>query len=411
MSIRRILLFTVLGLVLLFAGLRVPWVQERLAWRLLAAQAYVRGVLDPVEALPAPDVQISVQVVPSATSLPSATPMPTEPGPTATSLPSPTPLPGAVQLEAPRYELQGPNNCGPATLSMYLNYYGWDGDQHLIAEEIKPVTQDRNVNIDELVYYAQNWAGWLNSKFRVGGDIELLKQFLAAGIPVLIEEGYHLDEVYWPNDDQWAGHYLLVTGYDDARGEFTVHDSFEGGPNAQLSYERVDEGWQQFNRVYMLAYLPHQEESVRQILGEHWDVDFNRQYALEVAQREVAEDAQDAYAWFNIGMNEVYFGRWEQAAEAFDAARSIGLPQRMLRYQFGPFFAYYNSNRMEDLDALVDYALRITDVSEEARIWSGWSLYRQGDTDGAIEEFRLAYEYNPKSTYVQQALDFFGVAP
>ena len=113
----------------------------------------------------------------------------------------------------------------------------------------------------------------------------------------------------------------------------------------------------------------------------------------------------------NVGMNLVYFENYVQAAEAFDVARSIGLPQRMLRYQFGPFFAYYHANRLDDLNSLVDYALRITDVSEEAMIWKGWGYYRQGNNTAAIQQFRLAYETNPKSVYAQQALDFMGVSP
>jgi tetratricopeptide (TPR) repeat protein len=325
-------------------------------------------------------------------------------------MPSPTALPASVQLPTPAYELQGPNNCGPATLSLYLKFYGWEGDQYTISEEIKPVSADRNVNIDELVYYAQNWAGWLNSLFRVGGDIELLKALIANGIPVMIEEGYTIQAVYWPNDDQWAGHYLLLTGYDDATGEFTVQDTFDG-PDRKLSYARLDQGWQAFNRVYMLAYLPGQEETVQAILGEDWDVDANRQAALEQAQAETQADPENAFAWFNLGMNRVYFEQYGPAAEAFDVARGIGLPQRMLRYQFGPFFAYYNANRIEDLMSLVDYALRITDVSEEAMIWKGWGLYRQGDTAGAIAMFREALATNPKSVYAQQALDFMEVGP
>jgi hypothetical protein len=33
----------------------------------------------------------------------------------------------------------------------------------------------------------------------------------AAGFPVMIEETFMMEESYWPNDDRWAGHYLLVT--------------------------------------------------------------------------------------------------------------------------------------------------------------------------------------------------------
>ncbi len=393
------------GLVLLAALYQLPWINYRLSWRVDAARAYISALVDPIEDLPAPQIlvtaSLAVREEPQeiSTNEPSATP-----------LASPTPLPFQVSLNSPSWEKQDWNNCGPATLSMYLRYYGWEGDQFSISKEIKPERSDRNVNVDELIYFAQNWAGWLKSQFRVGGDIEMLKAFLSAGIPVMIEEGYILEESYWPNDDQWAGHYLLVTGYDESARIFTAQDTFIGA-DRQLSYELLNEGWQQFNRVFLLLYLPHQEEIVRNILLDHWDVDFNREHALEVARQETIKEPDNAFAWFNVGMNLVHFERYSEAAEAFDMARSIGLPQRMLRYQFGPFFAYFHTNRMEDLDTLVDYALRITNVSEEAQIWKGWSLYRNDDTFGAIEEFRIAYSFNPKSFYVAQALDFFGASP
>jgi tetratricopeptide (TPR) repeat protein len=110
-------------------------------------------------------------------------------------------------------------------------------------------------------------------------------------------------------------------------------------------------------------------------------------------------------------MNQAYFEDYGAAAASFDRARSIGLPMRMLRYQFGPFFAYYHVGRMDDLNELLDYAFQITPESEEALIWRGWSLYRAGDTNGAITLFREAQEANPKSFYVTQALASIGVNP
>jgi hypothetical protein len=388
---------------------QIPWLNYRLSWRLDAAQAYARALIDPVQDLPAPEILPQPEIVLSPASE-TLEPAIAVSGPTPTAQVSPTALPASVSLAAPSWEKQDWNNCGPATLGLYLRFYGWEGDQFSISDEIKPERSDRNVNVDELVYYAQNWAGWLNSQFRVGGDIELLKAFLAEGIPVMVEEGYILEESYWPNDDRWAGHYLLLTGYDDGAQSFTAQDTFVG-PNQVISYEDLDEGWQQFNRVYLIAYLPHQEEAVRGILLDHWDEDFNREAALDTSREETLSDPENPYVWFNLGMNLVYLERYGEAASAFDTARNIGLPQRMLRYQFGPFFAYYNANRLDDLDELVDYALRITNVSEEAIIWKGWAFYRQGDSNGAVEQFRLAYETNPKSVYAQQALDFMGVGP
>lgn len=379
----------------------VPSVRERVDWRVDLAKTYVHSLLRPAGDLPAPQISNAQEDLPTATSLP----------PTSTPQASPTPLPAAITLPAPAHELQGANNCGPATLAMYLRYYGWEGDQYAISDEVKPVRGDRNVNVDELIHYARNNAGWLNSIFRVGGNVELIKQFLVAGIPVMIEEGEYLENYAWDNDDRWAGHYVLVTAYDDATQTFTYQDSFKGA-NRTVSYLDLDAFWKQFNRVYILLYLPNQEETVKQILGADWDEDVNRQNALATAQAESQGEGQDPYAWFNLGMNQVYFEDYAAAAESFDIARTIGLPQRMLRYQFGPFFAYFETRREEDMRELVDYALQITDASEEVLIWKGWvKYYWDQDVNGAIEQFRLAQEANPQSIYPIQALTSIGVTP
>ena len=388
----------------------IPPINQRLSWRVDFALTYVRSLIDPAGEIPTPLPQPAVAV----TQLPTATPQqvaavkvaatPTQ-GPTATPQPSPTPLPESVQLTAPEWEKQDINNCGPASLAMYLRFYGWDGDQFDIANLLKPKREDRNVNVEELTYFARTRVGWLGTEFRVGGDIELLKKFVAAGLPVMIEEGTNIDSTYWPNDDQWAGHYLLITGYDDSIQSFTAQDSFRS-PDMIVPYDEVDKNWQAYNRVYIIIYPPEQEATVKDILGDNWDVDANRQHALEVARAETAEDPENAFAWFNLGTNLVYFERYQEAARAYDTSRNLGLPQRMLRYQFGPFFAYFFSGRNEDLLALTEYALQRTPNAEEALLWHGWAMYREGNVPQAVSHFYQALEENPNYEDARYALDF-----
>ena len=92
-------------------------------------------------------------------------------------------------------------------------------------------------------------------------------------------------------------------------------------------------------------------------------------------------------------------------------AREIGLPQRMFRYQFGPFHAYFHTNRYEDLLALTEYGLKITPNSEEANLWKGWALYNLGEPIKAVESFRDSYWANLKSFDAKYALDFMGATP
>lgn len=411
------------SLLFLFAGLTVfgyliylyPPINQRLAWRMDFALTYLHSLVKPARlmptALPPPD--ITTNPLPGVTPLASTTPSPTAMSLKLEALPSsptPTALSPYVLLPAPTWVKQDINNCGPASLAMYLQYYGWEGNQRDISDLIKPIPQDRNVNVEELVYYVRTKEGWLNAEFRVGGNISLLKQILAFGMPVMVEEGFLMNESFWFNDDRWAGHYLLLTGYDDANQTFTAQDSYYGADQT-VPYQKLDRNWQAFNRVYILIFPPDQTESVQQLIGDNWEVDANRAQALELAQLETQADPQNAFAWFNLGSNLVYFERYGEAARAYDNARQLGLPQRMLRYQFGPFFAYFHSGRNGELLALADYALDRTPNSEETLLWRGWGLFREGKIAEAKASFLKALEANPNYQDALYALDFLATYP
>ena len=413
MSKLTLVKFGLIIIVLLVVGVllyQVPAINIRLSWRVDVAITYIRNVINPVGQMPTPLPQPAAAVTPfpsqTPTNQPAEQPLITpSPGPTSTRTPTPTALPQSINLGSPSWEKQTPNNCGPATLSLYLRSHNWEGNQTDISDLLKPETGDRNVNVEELIYYVRTQAGWLNAEYRVGGDIELLKRFLAAGLPVMIEEGDLLDEQYWPNDDRWAGHYLLLSGYDETTQTFVAQDTFRS-PDRNVPYQSVADSWQAFNYVYLLVYRTDQTELVKSILGEDWDPDINRQKALELAQSQTIQDPNNAYAWFNLGSNQVYFERYHEAAQAYDTARQVGLPQRMLRYQFGPFFAYFFSGRNDDLLALTKYALQRTPNSEETLLWRGWGRYRAGETSRALDDFQAALEENPFYQDAKYALEY-----
>ena len=411
-----LLLFLVISVTLVVFGFfayQIPRVNRFINYRLDIAKTYVRKMIHPVSNLPTPAVKneaeisdpaVIIESSPTSTPEPTITPMFT---PTATLVP--TPIPAQMQLTPPGYDeirdKQDMNNCGPATLALYLRFFGWEGDQYDISSVIKPTRDDRNVNVEELIYYVRTKTGWLNTEFRVGGDLDTLKRLIAAGIPVMIEETFTTDRQYWPEDDQWSGHYLLITGYDDAAQEFTVHDS-EVGPNQKMAYSVLDENWESFNRVYIMVYLPETEEDIKRALGEDWDVITNRQKALESAETAAQSNPGNAFAWFNVGSNLAYFEKYNEAAAVYDTARTLGLPQRMLRYQFGPFIAYFHSLQTEEVMTLTKYALEITRTSEEAMLWRGWAEYRRGNSEIALNYFRDALRIRPDYVDAIYAIDF-----
>ena len=388
----KVIVFWLAGLLLLAVALyQIPYVKSVLSWRIEVWSTYFKNIVDPVGKMPTP--------VPS-TPFATFTPEPPTPTPRATTQPTatPPPLPAQVSLPLPKYEVQGINNCGPATLAMTLRMYGWEGDQYDIARIVKPIDKDRNVNPDELRYYILNEAGWLRAEFRVAGDIDLLKRLLAASYPVIVEEASTLDpqDANGPNDDLWDAHYLLITGYDDTTEVLTAQDPLRG-PDKKIPYDQFMADWKPFNYVYMVIYFPQNEEEVKSILGDNWDPDQSRKNAMDIAQAAVTSGPNDKFAWFNLGSNLVYFDRYQEAAQAYDKAYTIGLPQRMTRYQFGPFFAYYNNDQ-------IDYLLELTKntytpingyYAEEALLWHGYGLYRKGDYAGALKDWNKALDVHP----------------
>ena len=391
---------------------QVPAINSRLAWRYEVAKTYVKNVLNPVGNAPTaiPNTPVAVANISTPTSPVTPTPelIATAVPPTATLAPPPA----QALLVSPPYEKQTANNCGPAALSMLLHMVGWSGSQKDISDVIKPVNGDRNVNPEEMAYWVRNYAGWLRIEYRVGGDIQTLKRLIAAGYPVIVEGTTALnpDDTGWPDDDLWAAHYLLLTGYDDATKTFIAQDAYRG-PDKTIPYEQLEAEWKPFNYLYMVVYLPEKEPDIQTLLGSNWDPDLNRQNALAVAQAATVNDPSDAFAWFNLGSNLVYFERYFEANNAYDKARELGLPQRMFRYQFGPFIANFQSNRTEDLLALTDYALQRTEMSEETWLWHGWALYRNGDTNGAVENWRKALSVRPGYEDALYALNFVGATP
>ena len=387
---------------------QIPAVNDRVSWRLEVAKVYVRNIIHPVGDVPT--------AIPNPTKIITPTGAITaKPGIAATAIQStPTlpPLPAQASVKSPPYEKQTANNCGPAALSMMLHLFGWQGNQKDISSVIKPVNGDRNVNPEELAYWVRNYAGLLRIEYRVGGDVEVLKRLLASAYPVIIEATTALnpEDTGWPDDDLWAAHYLLLTGYDDSSQTFTAQDTYRG-PDKQISYDQIELEWKPFNYLYLVVYLPDQQQEMMNLLGSNWDADLNRQSALQAAQAAAIANPSDAFAWFNLGSNLVYFERYEESNAAYDKAREIGLPQRMFRYQFGPFLANFHANRNDDLLALTDYALQRTDMSEETWLWHGWAQYRAGKLNEAIKSWRKALAVHPGYEDALYALNFVGSTP
>ncbi len=108
----------------------------------------------------------------------------------------------------------------------------------------------------------------------------------------------------------------------------------------------------------------------------------------------VASAPGDAFKWFNLGTDLVGLGRYDEAAAVYDQARRLGLPWRMLWYQFGPFRAYYETARYREVVALADATLKTTNNLEEVWYWRGMGLKGLGDVAGARQSWQRALQLN-----------------
>ena len=110
------------------------------------------------------------------------------------------------------------------------------------------------------------------------------------------------------------------------------------------------------------------------------------------------------FSWFNAGSSLNSLGRYEEAAAAYDQARNLGLPFRMLWYQFGPYESYYRTGRYDDVIALANATLATTSNLEESYYWRGMARLAQGDPDVARADFEAALHYHPGWSPAVEAL-------
>lgn len=426
----KVLLFLLIGAALLVAMYFLPPVRSRLEWRLIqlradifyffnppeetsfspAQQAEMEAIVDQTRTamVPTPTVTLEPTLTPTNYISPTPTQMPS-------LTPSPTPIPESVRLEGVVHEFQKFNNCGPANLSMALSYWGWEGDQRTTAAWLKPRQEDRNVMPYEMVDYVILETDF-KAILRYGGDLEMLKRFIAAGFPVIIEKGFE-EEV---EQKAWMGHYGVLTAYDEVEQRFLIQDSYVAEDYAN-SYDKVARHWRSFNYAYIVIYPPDREQEVFDILGPHLDETYNFRHAAQKALEETTqlEDRELFFAWFNYGTSLVLLGDYYGAAQAYDQAYEIyadlaSKPWRITWYQTGPYFAYFYTGRYQDVIDLADITLSYSSAQpaiEESFVWRGRAKLALGDTEGAIKDFRTALEWHPGWWVAEQELRNLGIEP
>jgi tetratricopeptide (TPR) repeat protein len=289
------------------------------------------------------------------------------------------PLASDVTLAGFEHEWQTWNNCGPATISMNLSYYGQGDTQVEAAQFLKPNQDDKNVSPDELVAYARSLG--FEGAVGYGGDTDLLKHLLSNGFPVITESWAE------PEDRGGMGHYRLLTGYSQAENQFSTYDSLHGA-SVTVPLDEFDHLWRVFNRTYLVVFPTEEAALAYAILGSSVDNTSMYEKALFTAQQEAKASPDDAFAWFNIGTNYARLGEPALAASAFDEARRLGLPYRMLWYQFDIFETYLATGRYQEVIELATATLKATGGLEELYYYRGLAQQAINQPAAAAEDFQ-----------------------
>jgi tetratricopeptide (TPR) repeat protein len=125
-------------------------------------------------------------------------------------------------------------------------------------------------------------------------------------------------------------------------------------------------------------------------------------------------DPNNAYAWFNLGSSLTFLAEltgdddlFHSAAAAFDEAFTIGLPWRMLWYQFKPYVAYLASGRIDDVLSLTEVTLTNHGGQEveETYLYRGHALLASGEIERAKDAYSRASRLNPNFVQANQALE------
>lgn len=291
------------------------------------------------------------------------------------------------------------NNCGPASLSMALSYYGLNVSQQKLGRQLRPwqnpqgINDDKSVTLDEMAEKSKEY-GFI-PYHRPNGNAETIKFFLANDMPVITRTT--------TKENEDIGHYRIVKGYDDTTGEFIQDDSLQG-KNLKFSYDAFNKIWKKFNYEYLVLVPKDKLKIAKVILSEDKDVKASWAKAAENARKELTNNPDDIYALFNLSVALYNTGDYQGSVTEYEKVENR-LPFRTLWYQIEPIQAYLEKSNYDKVFSITDQIFSNQNLANsEAYILRGKSYLKQGNIDAARQEFEKAVYYNQNLKSAQEAL-------
>ncbi|OGC51196.1 hypothetical protein A2W32_05650 [candidate division WWE3 bacterium RBG_16_37_10] len=291
------------------------------------------------------------------------------------------------------------NNCGPASLSMTLSYFGIKVSQKEIGDDLRPYqnpqgdNDDKSVTLNELAEKAKEYG--LIPYHRQNGNIELLKYFITYDIPVIT--------FTWTKPNEDIGHYRVVKGFDETSNELIQDDSLQG-KNLRFKYDDFNVLWHKFNYEYLVLVPKDKVGIAEAILGDNKEESKSWKNAVEILTKFLERNPDDVPARFSLSISYYYTGEYKKSTEQFEMVQNK-LSKRALWYQIEPIQAYFE---MENYNKVMEISENILNngnrAFSELYMLRGRIYLIKGDLKKAKAEFEKAVYYNKNIEEAKETL-------
>ncbi|MCC6464755.1 MAG: tetratricopeptide repeat protein [Planctomycetes bacterium] len=255
----------------------------------------------------------------------------------------------AVRLANFPRKLQKRNFCAPNTLANVLTYLGRPTSQEQAAAE---VMQSGSSHWPAVLEFLRKQEGLAVRAFF--GSPELVRKCLDAGLPVITHE-------YWG----LAGHAIALVGYDEAAGHAVAQDPARLQP-VEITWRELQAGWAHDDGLCVAAVGNEKKKLLPGVSGD--EEQFIRRYVELLALRSAGK-LDDAL---------------RLAAELADQAPEKQAPSRVIAELL------LEMRQFEGARKVCEESVTKWPRSFHARLLLGQALWRSGEVQGAMAQFRAA---------------------
>ncbi|MBV8084788.1 MAG: C39 family peptidase [Chloroflexi bacterium] len=225
--------------------------------------------------------------------------------------------PPSASLGPLSHIVQTMNNCGPASVAEVLGYWGVKKTQGEVQAVLRADGNPGGMSPFGMPSYARSFG--LSTLMGAGGSDDLVKAFIANGLPVIVSQWVSLGDHY--------GHYRPIQAYDDQRGVFISSDPYLGDNHA-ISYNEFDAIWASNNDRFYVIYPPSKQPVVDSIVAAAgWDPTDSYMADIAIQQARLSGGVGAPAGWgFRAGYSALSMA-WDnlQLGDYAATQRALGL--------------------------------------------------------------------------------------